>query len=85
MTPDDEVVKKQAPKSQKAWQARPNVHFEIGWFMARLRRKRVLLILKGELKIPSDLSGILHCRFENAIKEVSEDIRKRLKKAGVID
>ena len=41
-------------------QARPrqNVVLEIGWFWGRLGRGRCLLMSRGPLEMPSDLSGV---------------------------
>lgn len=40
--------------------ARQNVSLEYGWFWGRLGRERVLLLMKGELELPSDLAGLLY-------------------------
>jgi len=52
MTPDDQILGSKDPESQ--WRARPNVILELGWFMARLGRDRVLLFSQGDLDIPSE-------------------------------
>jgi len=39
--------------------ARQNVIMELGWFMARLGRKRVVILHQGEVEIPSDISGVV--------------------------
>src|ERR1700722_3821157 len=56
--------------------ARQNVSLEYGWFWGRLGRDRVLLLLKGEIELPSDLSGLTYHSYsispdecESAISE----------------
>jgi hypothetical protein len=38
--------------------ARQNVWLEVGWFWGRLGRGRVLILFRGDVAFPSDLSGI---------------------------
>jgi predicted nucleotide-binding protein len=68
---------------ESKWRARQNVILELGWFMAKLGRRRVAILYKGELEIPSDILGIVYHQFSNSIKEVGEDIRQILKTAGI--
>ncbi len=59
--------------------ARQNVWVELGWFWARLGRKRTLLILKGgDQELPSDLSGLLYLRFTDRISEISAQLAQFL-------
>jgi predicted nucleotide-binding protein len=55
--------------------ARQNVSLEYGWFWGRLDRDRVLLLLKGELELPSDLSGLLYAHYETTLADVEPAIR----------
>jgi predicted nucleotide-binding protein len=55
-TPDDEVT----DSGHIYNQARPNVFYETGWFIGRLGRQRVILLLKDCAKIHSDLAWIFH-------------------------
>ncbi len=48
------------------FRARQNVILEIGYFLGRIGKERVRLLIKGDLEIPSDLQGILYERFDNA-------------------
>jgi predicted nucleotide-binding protein len=64
--------------------ARQNVSLEYGWFWGRLGRDRVLLLLKGELELPSDLTGLTYHSYssspdecEPAIGDFLERIRDR--------
>ena len=79
-TPDDEVVK----SNESYNQARPNVIYEVGWFIGRLGRKRVTLILKSGTKIHSDLDGVSQIRFSENVEDKFLEIQKELKAANVI-
>jgi predicted nucleotide-binding protein len=59
MTPDDTLA---GPDGTSAiWRARPNVILEIGWFMARLGRTRVMLLSQGAPQLSGRLreAGLL--------------------------
>ena len=79
-TPDDEVKN----ASDAYQQARPNVVYEVGWFVGRLGRPRVTLILKTGTRIHSDLDGVSQIRFSENIEEKFLDIQKELKAAQLI-
>jgi hypothetical protein len=80
----DDKSQSDSPDSvESKWRARQNVILELGWFMAKLGRRRVAILYKGELEIPSDILGIVYHQFSNSIKEVGEDIRQILKTAGI--
>ena len=81
MTPDDAIS---AANGADLWQARPNVLLEIGWFMARLGRDRVILLCQGKLEIPSDLQGILYLPFRDSVTEASPQLSHRLRDAGFL-
>jgi predicted nucleotide-binding protein len=56
LTPDDEgCVKGGKPEPR----ARQNVLLELGYFMARLSRKNVCVLKRGEVEIPSDFAGVV--------------------------
>lgn len=42
--------------------ARQNVIYELGFFVGKLSRERVLLITDDNLELPSDLSGVVYSR-----------------------
>jgi predicted nucleotide-binding protein len=83
LTPDDK--QDVGVKPEERWRARQNVIMELGWFMAKLGRERVVLVHKGELEIPSDISGVLYFRFNESVLEVGDKIRQRLRGVGLID
>jgi predicted nucleotide-binding protein len=57
-TPDDEGHPTGQPKEKKV-RARQNVVLELGMFPVRLGRKRVAILHKGNLELPSDISGLI--------------------------
>ena len=61
------------------WRARQNVIMELGWFMARLGRDRVVILYSGDLEIPSDILGVVFLEFKEKIDEVADRIYQRLK------
>jgi predicted nucleotide-binding protein len=83
LTPDDKAPDEQNTAEFK-WRARQNVIMELGWFMAKLGRRRVVIIHKGQVEIPSDILGVLYVSFKDSILEAGERIRKRLKGEGLI-
>ena len=82
MTPDDKQGA--ANVTEAKWRARQNVILELGWFMARLGRQRVVILYQGELEIPTDILGVVYLKFNDSIREVGEDIRNELRNAGLI-
>lgn len=78
-TPDDEVTN----HTEQYSQARPNVIFEIGWFVGRLGRERVLLLLKEGTRIHSDLDGVSRVQFRESVKERVVEIHRELQAAGL--
>lgn len=50
--------------------ARQNVWMELGWFWARLGRHRTLLLIKGEVDIPSDYQGVIYEKYTKDLDEI---------------
>jgi hypothetical protein len=73
LTPDDLSVTKRT--GIEGTRARQNVVLEIGWFIGRKGRNKVLLLVRGDLEVPSDLAGAEVHRFATAPTECSEPIR----------
>ena len=62
--------------------ARQNVVFELGYFMARLGRERVVGLYKGELELPSDYQGVVYIDADN--KETWQlQLARELSEAGL--
>jgi predicted nucleotide-binding protein len=71
LTPDDEGHAVGQPKEKKP-RARQNVILELGMFLVRLGRKRVAILHKGNLELPSDINGLIYIRFNKRVDEVKE-------------
>jgi predicted nucleotide-binding protein len=60
--------------------ARPNVLFEAGYFYGRLQRTsgKVIFLVKGDIELPSDVSGIVYIDISRGIQKAAEEIRREL-------
>jgi predicted nucleotide-binding protein len=79
LTPDDSGCSAYDPDRVKR-RARQNVIFELGFFYAKLQRTsgRVILLHKGQLELPSDISGIVYIDISHGIEAAGEEIRREL-------
>jgi len=80
-TPDDEVTSSDVPYLQ----ARPNVIYELGWFCGKLGRSSVMLLLREGTSLFSDFGGILQKRFSKNVAEKTDEIKRDLIAAGIMD
>jgi predicted nucleotide-binding protein len=69
-------------KRTKEIRARPNVIFEFGYFVARLGGNRVCALVKGDVSVPSDLSGLIYKRVEDSVDPQAYSIIRELRAAG---
>lgn len=76
-TPDD-LGSTVAAAKLKRERARQNVWVEIGWFWGRLGRDRVLMLVRGDIEIPSDLDGIEYYKYGTSVLEMKEPIQRFL-------
>lgn len=81
LTPDDEGFSTGNPKEKKP-RARQNVILELGMFLVRLGRKRVAILHKGNLELPSDINGLIYIKFNKRVDEVKERLGAELQEAG---
>jgi Predicted nucleotide-binding protein containing TIR-like domain len=81
LTPDDLVTTLKTDTEQL--RARQNVIVEISWFWGHLGRGKCLLLMRGDLEIPSDLSGVEVHRFSTSPTECSEALRDFISKLEV--
>lgn len=68
---------------KREYRARPNVIFEFGYFVAKLGRSRVCALHKGDVAIPSDLSGFIYKSVESSVEDIGFSLIKELKAAGL--
>lgn len=80
MTPDDQVEF----EKESYRQARPNVHFELGWAYRNLGRSRVCILVKKGTHLPSNLHGINRIDFVESVLEVTHLVESELEAAGII-
>lgn len=80
-TPDDAV---ENTKSGKCSQARPNVIFEAGWFIGRLGKDRVLLLVKDGTQLHSDFAGMNRIEFHDDVNHKFLEIKRELEAAKMI-
>lgn len=59
LTPDDEGHKA-GKGEEKKYRARQNVILELGMVLARLGRRRVLILIKESVEQPSDIAGLIY-------------------------
>jgi len=82
LTPDDEG--KALSEQTYHPRSRQNVLIEVGWFWGRLGLGRVLLLVKDQVEMPTDLQGLEYYRFSKTPVECSEKIRDFYKVHGVL-
>lgn len=64
MTPDD-FGYAVANEAQKKHRARQNVVLELGYFFAKLGREKTIVLIKGDIELPSDVMGIVYEIMDN--------------------
>lgn len=62
-TPDDYGYPVGKEEEKRA-RARQNVVLELGYFVGALGREKTILLVKGDVELPSDLMGVLECRMD---------------------
>jgi predicted nucleotide-binding protein len=81
LTPDDEGYK--AGKAEdKKYRARQNVVLELGMVLARLGRRRVAILHKQSIELPSDIAGLLYIPYTERVDEVKNRLFNELREAG---
>lgn len=64
---------------------RQNVIFELGYFLGKFHdenNRRIVILKKGEIEIPSDISGVLYLEYTKAVKESFYDLKKQFEHWG---
>jgi predicted nucleotide-binding protein len=80
-TKDDLIEDK---TGSKYFQARPNVLFEFGWFLSKLGKDKLLMILQDGVKLHSDYDGVSRVQFSDDIANAFKPIQNELRGLGVI-
>ncbi|MGN6196844.1 MAG: TIR domain-containing protein [Ginsengibacter sp.] len=78
-TPDDD--------SGDNKRARQNVIFELGYFLGKFHQednRRVIILKKGNIEIPSDINGVLYLEYTKEVKELYYDLKKQLEYWGYL-
>lgn len=65
ITPDDIGSSIKEPENTRQ-RARQNVVFEFGYFLGKLGRRKVAGLVKGDIEVPSDYSGVLYIPIDEA-------------------
>jgi predicted nucleotide-binding protein len=81
LTPDDEGHKA-GKGEEKRYRARQNVILELGMVLARLGRRRVLILIKESVEQPSDIAGLIYRPFKERVDELRGTLFKDLQEAG---
>ena len=81
LTPDD-VGAPKGKKNELNPRARQNVILELGYFLGKLGRKRVCVLYKEGVELPSDIHGILYVPM-NRPHEWQLKLAQEMKQAGL--
>ena len=82
LTPDDMGFKQEDGQANAEPRARQNVVMEMGMLIAAFGRRRVAILKKGHVEVPSDASGIIYLPFNSHVKEAAPKLCQRLREAG---
>ena len=84
MTPDDYgKSKRDSADKDPEPRARQNVILELGILIGAVGRKNIIVLKKGHLELPSDISGLLYIGFNDSVKEKSNDLLSALRNKGI--
>jgi len=83
LSPDDIAYPKDHPPKDAKLRARQNVIFELGFFIGKLGRNRVLVLYQEEenFEMPSDYSGVLYTPYDK-LGQWQIELVKELKACG---
>ena len=65
VTPDDIGALKNQEEDELNPRARQNVVFELAYFMGKLGREKVCLLLKDQVELPSNIGGIAYIDMDS--------------------
>ncbi len=78
LTPDDVAYSRRQPEMPLD-RARQNVVLELGYFMAKLERRKVRALRKGDIENPSDLHGIIYIQIDQKNEDWTAKLARELK------
>jgi predicted nucleotide-binding protein len=81
LTPDDEGHRA-THSEEKRYRARQNVILELGMVLTRLGRRRVAILHKQSIELPSDIAGLIYIAFQERVEELTAGLFKELQSAG---
>ena len=70
----DDVGKEKSEVVEKQ-RARQNVVYEAGYFMGKLGRERVIMLVDNGIELPSDLQGVVYTESESWKTEVLQELQ----------
>jgi predicted nucleotide-binding protein len=70
-----------ASETTARYRARQNVVFEHGYFIAKLGRSKVTAVVKGNIEIPNDFSGVVYVPFDDG-ESWKLSLAREMKAAG---
>ncbi len=82
LTADDRGGIADSQYDSQSLRARQNVIFELGYFIGKLGRNRVCALYSEGVEIPSDYSGVLFIKFDEA-GAWRLAVAKEIKAAGI--
>ena len=81
LTPDDKVHS-DSSSDQFKYQARQNVIFEMGYFLGKLDRNKICILLKSKVELPSDILGVGYVQY-NEDDAWKLQLAREIKKSGI--
>ena len=81
VTLDDEGHKA-GKTEEKKYRARQNIVLELGMVLARLGRRRVAILHKQSIELPSDIAGLLYIPFTERVEESKNRLFNELREAS---
>jgi len=80
LTPDD-IGYVKGEKQQEEFRSRQNVVLELGYFVGKIGRGKICILLKGSTTIPSDFNGVLYIPMDD-LGRWKLDLAKELSESG---
>lgn len=65
MSPDDQGYSKAEGAKKAKPRARQNVVMELGYFIGKLGRDKVMVLKRGDVEEPSDINGVVYTLFDD--------------------